>query len=65
MDTNHLYLLWVLKKLCYHRKHPLNAFHECNMCCKEGTEVENLSFDIVPSDLITGRITKEGILEPF
>lgn len=31
----------------------------------EGTEVENPSFDIVPSDLITGIITEEGILEPF
>lgn len=30
-----------------------------------GTEVENPSFDIVPSDLITGIITEEGILKPF
>jgi methylthioribose-1-phosphate isomerase len=31
----------------------------------EGTEVENPAFDIVPSDLITGIITEEGIVEPF
>lgn len=31
----------------------------------EGTDVENPAFDIVPSDLITGIITEEGILEPF
>lgn len=31
----------------------------------EGTEVENPAFDIVPSDLITGIITEDGILEPI
>jgi methylthioribose-1-phosphate isomerase len=31
----------------------------------EGTEVENPAFDIIPSDLITGIITEDGILEPF
>lgn len=31
----------------------------------EGTEVENPAFDIVPSDLISGIITEEGILKPF
>ena len=31
----------------------------------EGTEVENPAFDIVPSDLITGIITEEGIIKPF
>lgn len=31
----------------------------------EGTEVENPAFDIVPSDLITGLITEDGILEPI
>ncbi len=39
-------------------------FGECRIA-PEGTEVENPSFDIVPSDLITGIITEEGILEPF
>lgn len=39
-------------------------FGECKVA-PEGTEVENPSFDIVPSDLITGIITEEGILEPF
>jgi methylthioribose-1-phosphate isomerase len=29
------------------------------------TEVRNPSFDVVPSDLITGIITEDGILEPF
>ncbi|MEN6329578.1 MAG: S-methyl-5-thioribose-1-phosphate isomerase [Methanobacteriaceae archaeon] len=29
------------------------------------TEVRNPSFDVVPSDLITGIITEEGILKPF
>jgi methylthioribose-1-phosphate isomerase len=29
------------------------------------TEVENPAFDIVPSDLITGIITEDGIVEPF
>lgn len=31
----------------------------------EGTEVENPAFDIVPSDLISGIITEEGILKPI
>lgn len=31
----------------------------------EGTEVENPAFDIVPSDLVTGIITEDGILKPF
>jgi methylthioribose-1-phosphate isomerase len=31
----------------------------------KGTEVENPAFDIVPSDLITGIITEEGIIKPF
>ena len=31
----------------------------------EGTEVENPAFDIVPSDLVTGIITEDGIVEPF
>ncbi|MDD3984553.1 MAG: S-methyl-5-thioribose-1-phosphate isomerase [Methanobacterium sp.] len=31
----------------------------------EGTDVENPAFDIVPSDLITGIITEEGIIKPF
>ncbi len=31
----------------------------------KGTEVENPAFDIVPSDLITGIITENGILEPI
>jgi methylthioribose-1-phosphate isomerase len=31
----------------------------------EGTEVENPAFDIVPSDLITGIITEDGIIKPF
>ena len=39
-------------------------FGECRVA-PEGTEVENPSFDIVPSDLITGIITEEGILEPL
>jgi len=39
-------------------------FGECRVA-PEGTEVENPSFDIVPSDLITGIITEEGILKPF
>ncbi|MEN4006520.1 MAG: S-methyl-5-thioribose-1-phosphate isomerase [Methanobacteriaceae archaeon] len=39
-------------------------FGECRVA-PEGTEVENPSFDIVPSDLITGIITEEGVLEPF
>lgn len=39
-------------------------FGECRVA-PEGTEVENPSFDVVPSDLITGIITEEGILKPF
>jgi len=39
-------------------------FGKCRVA-PEGTEVENPSFDIVPSDLITGLITEDGILEPF
>lgn len=39
-------------------------FGKCRVA-PEGTEVENPSFDIVPSDLITGIITEEGILEPL
>jgi methylthioribose-1-phosphate isomerase len=31
----------------------------------KGTEVENPAFDIVPSDLITGIITEDGIIKPF
>jgi methylthioribose-1-phosphate isomerase len=31
----------------------------------EGTEVRNPAFDIVPSDLITGIITENGILDPL
>jgi methylthioribose-1-phosphate isomerase len=31
----------------------------------EGTEVRNPSFDIVPSDLITGIITEDGIINPY
>jgi methylthioribose-1-phosphate isomerase len=33
--------------------------------CPEGTEVINPAFDIVPSDLITGIITEEGIINPL
>ncbi|AEG18578.1 S-methyl-5-thioribose-1-phosphate isomerase [Methanobacterium paludis] len=39
-------------------------FGKCRIA-PEGTEVENPAFDIVPSDLIAGIITEEGILEPF
>jgi methylthioribose-1-phosphate isomerase len=39
-------------------------FGQCRVA-PEGTEVENPSFDIVPSDLITGIITEEGIIKPF
>ena len=39
-------------------------FGNCRVA-PEGTEVENPAFDIVPSDLITGIITEEGIIEPF
>ena len=30
-----------------------------------GTEVRNPSFDVVPTDLITGIITEDGIIDPF
>ena len=39
-------------------------FGNCRVA-PEGTEVENPAFDIVPSDLITGIITEEGIIKPF
>jgi methylthioribose-1-phosphate isomerase len=39
-------------------------FGKCRVAPK-GTEVENPAFDIVPSDLITGIITENGIIEPF
>jgi len=39
-------------------------FGECRVAPGE-TEVENPSFDIVLSDLITGIITEEGILSHF
>ena len=39
-------------------------YGKCRVAPK-GTEVENPAFDIVPSDLITGIITEDGILEPF
>ncbi|MCE5213518.1 MAG: S-methyl-5-thioribose-1-phosphate isomerase [Methanobacterium sp.] len=39
-------------------------FGECRVA-PEDTQVENPAFDIVPSDLITGIITEEGIIEPF
>jgi methylthioribose-1-phosphate isomerase len=39
-------------------------FGECRVA-PEGTEVENPAFDVVPSDLISGIITEDGILEPF
>lgn len=39
-------------------------FGECRVA-PEGTEVLNPSFDIVPSDLITGIITEDGILDPL
>jgi len=32
--------------------------------CPEGTEIINPAFDIVPNDLITGIITKKGIINP-
>jgi methylthioribose-1-phosphate isomerase len=31
----------------------------------KGTEVRNPAFDIVPSDLIAGIITENGILDPI
>jgi len=39
-------------------------YGECRVA-PEGTEVENPAFDIVPSDLITGIITEDGILDPI
>jgi methylthioribose-1-phosphate isomerase len=39
-------------------------FGKCRVA-PEGTEVENPAFDIIPSDLITGIITEEGIVKPF
>lgn len=39
-------------------------FGKCRVA-PEGTEVENPAFDIVPSDLITGIITENGILDPI
>jgi len=39
-------------------------FGNCRVA-PEGTEVENPAFDIIPSDLITGIITEEGILNPI
>ncbi len=39
-------------------------FGNCRVA-PEGTEVENPAFDIVPSDLITGIITEDGIIKPF
>lgn len=39
-------------------------FGKCRVA-PEGTEAENPAFDIVPSDLITGIITENGILDPI
>lgn len=39
-------------------------FGECRVA-PEDTQVENPAFDIVPSDLITGIITEEGIIKPL
>lgn len=39
-------------------------FGNCRVA-PEGTEVENPAFDIVPSDLISGIITEDGIVKPF
>ncbi|MEN6592839.1 MAG: S-methyl-5-thioribose-1-phosphate isomerase [Methanobacterium sp.] len=39
-------------------------FGDCRVA-PEGTEVENPAFDIIPSDLITGIITEDGILDPI
>jgi methylthioribose-1-phosphate isomerase len=39
-------------------------FGECRVA-PEGTEAENPAFDVVPSDLITGVITEEGIMDPI
>ncbi len=40
------------------------SFADCS-AAPLGTEVRNPSFDVVPSDLITGIITEEGIIDPF
>lgn len=39
-------------------------FGKCRVA-PEGTEIENPAFDIVPSDLITGIITENGIIKPI
>jgi methylthioribose-1-phosphate isomerase len=39
-------------------------YGECRVA-PEGTDVENPAFDIVPSDVITGIITEDGILDPI
>ncbi|WP_413828625.1 S-methyl-5-thioribose-1-phosphate isomerase [Methanobrevibacter sp. UBA412] len=39
-------------------------YGKCRICPK-GTEVINPAFDIIPSDLITGIITEEGIIKPL
>lgn len=39
-------------------------FRNCRVA-PEDTDVENPAFDIVPSDLITGIITEDGILDPI
>jgi methylthioribose-1-phosphate isomerase len=39
-------------------------FGKCRVA-PEGTEALNPAFDIIPSDLITGIITEDGILEPL
>ncbi|AUB60156.1 S-methyl-5-thioribose-1-phosphate isomerase [Methanobacterium subterraneum] len=40
------------------------AFAGC-IAAPLGTQVRNPSFDVVPSDLITGIITEDGIVDPF
>lgn len=40
------------------------SFGKCRVAPEE-TEVENPAFDIVPSDLITGIITQNGIIKPI
>jgi methylthioribose-1-phosphate isomerase len=39
-------------------------FGKCRVA-PEGTEIENPAFDIIPSDLITGIITEDGIIKPI
>ncbi len=39
-------------------------FGKCRVA-PEGTEIENPAFDIVPSDLIIGIITEDGIIKPI